>query len=106
MNHQSTPVFNRAKLMSALATIKDPEVGLDIVSMGLLYNARYDGAQVAIEMTMTTPYCPLAPFFTQEVSRIATEATGVTQVEVQFVFSPLWNPAMINHGESGPVTNI
>lgn len=92
--------------MSALATIKDPEVGLDIVSMGLLYNARLTDSQLIVEMTMTTPYCPLGPFFSQEVARVATEATGIRQIDVQFVFSPLWHPSMIDHGEHKQPANL
>lgn len=87
--------------MHALATITDPEVGLDIVSMGLLYNARQTDDTLIIDMTMTTPYCPLAPFFTQEVSRVAAATVpDAPAVVVNFVFTPLWSQSMIDHGEN------
>lgn len=90
-------MFDRTPLLRALSEIKDPEVGLDIVTMGLIYGIARSEQRLIIAMTMTTPFCPLGPYFTQAVTQAATAAVpDVIEVRVDFVFQPLWQPGMVN----------
>jgi len=84
--------------MKALAEIKDPEVGLDIVAMGLIYGAIERNDDVLIKMTMTTPYCPLKEYFIQEVTSSVKKLKN-KKVKIDFIFEPLWSPKMINQEE-------
>ncbi len=86
---RATPDAVRA----ALATVIDPEIGLDIVSLGLVYSVDVDEAGVAlVEMTLTTPYCPLGPVLETQVHAAAAALPGITDVRLELVWSPPWDP--------------
>lgn len=78
----------RSKLMEVL----DPEIGINIVDLGLIYEVKVDGAQVNIKMTFTTPACPLLGFIVNNVQSKVRELKGVSDVQVQFVWEPRWTP--------------
>lgn len=77
----------------ALKTVIDPEIGIDIVNLGLIYKifAEPDG-HVDIEMTLTSMGCPLGPHFQMAVRDAAEKVSGVEDASVEIVFSPPWDP--------------
>lgn len=81
------------ELTRALRAVMDPEIGLDVVSLGLVYGAWREGPVAHVVMTMTTPACPLHEVITDDV-RTAVGATvrGIKDVDVQLVFEPRWSP--------------
>ncbi|MBO7744157.1 DUF59 domain-containing protein [Paenibacillus sp. MWE-103] len=84
-------------ILSALEEVKDPEVGANIVDLGLVYgiDAEADGTAV-IRMTLTIPECPLAGEIVRDVKNAALSVSGVNDVRVKLVWEPKWTPAMMN----------
>ena len=85
----------------ALRGVFDPELGLDVVSLGLVYGVRAEDGMVVVEMTMTTPGCPAAEAL-PEMARAAISAaiSDAVDVDVRVVWSPPWNPAMIDRASA------
>lgn len=85
------------ELLRALSTVLDPEVGIDVVSLGLIYSATREGDRARVVMTMTTPACPLGEMIRQD-ARTAIEASvpGVREACVELVFEPPWTPERIS----------
>lgn len=85
------------KVWSVLEDILDPEVHINIVDMGLVYNVDIDDKNnVGIRMTLTVPECPLADEIVGEVQEKVSAIDGVNQVNVQLVWEPAWTPARMN----------
>ena len=84
------------KIKEALKDVIDYEVGLDVVSLGLIYNIEVDdNNNVKILMTLTTPMCPLGPMIVSDVERKLKEL-GANEVEVELTFDPPWSPGMMD----------
>ncbi len=85
-------------LRNALKAVIDPEIGINIVDLGLVYDIAKDPEQnkVAIEMTLTSMGCPLTELLHQQCTLILTALPGVEAVDVNFVFSPPWSTDMIS----------
>jgi len=82
------------KVWSALEEVHDPEVGVNIVDLGLVYDVQADEQQqVAIKLTMTTPHCPLQGMIVDQVADKVRQIPGVKDVQVQLVWDPPWTPA-------------
>ncbi len=79
-------------IWSVLATIPDPEFGLNIVDMGLIYDVRLDGANVAVAMTLTSPGCPAGEMIFEGVKAALAALSGVGEVHVDLVWEPAWTP--------------
>ncbi|MFC4597783.1 metal-sulfur cluster assembly factor [Cohnella hongkongensis] len=89
--------MNEERLMTALEEVIDPEIGVNIVDLGLVYGIETaDHGKVVIEMTLTIPECPLADQIVANVKSAAGSVEGVEQVEVKLVFEPKWTPARIS----------
>jgi metal-sulfur cluster biosynthetic enzyme len=81
------------RIREALRLVIDPEVGINIVDLGLVYGVVVRDGAVRVTMTMTTPACPLGEHLTREVeARVRAEYPGFDQVEVEIVWDPPWNP--------------
>jgi metal-sulfur cluster biosynthetic enzyme len=76
----------------ALKSVVDPEIGLDMVSLGLLYGVEVNGPKVKVTMTLTTPACPVGPMFVNAVHQAVMAIPGVAECDVDLVFSPPWDP--------------
>ena len=76
----------------ALEEVIDPELGLDFVSLGLVYNVEIEGNDVHITFTLTTPGCPIGPQVTEQMKEFVTEVEGVEKVFPKMVFTPPWSP--------------
>ena len=81
----------------ALRGVYDPELYLDVVSLGLVYDVRAEGGTVVVEMTMTTPGCPASEVLPEMAGAAIAEAVdGAVEVDVRVVWDPPWSPAMID----------
>ena len=83
----------------ALRTVIDPEIGLDIVTLGLVYDvAIYEGGAVEIVFTLTTRGCPMERAIRGGIEQAVGQLAGVTEVTAQVVWEPRWNPSMVAEG--------
>lgn len=81
----------------ALRTVCDPELCLDVVSLGLVYGVRHEAGTVVVEMTLTTPGCPVSESLPEQARAAVREVVGLAAaVEVQVVWEPPWSPAMMD----------
>lgn len=84
-------------IWTALEEVIDPEVGVNIVDLGLVYEVDVDHTGKAnIKMTLTIPECPLADHIVAQVKQAGKSVPGVNEVNVQLVWEPKWTPAMMN----------
>ena len=81
-----------AAIRSALATVEDPELGLDIVSLGLVYGIECDGGRARVVFSLTSMGCPIGPMIERDIVEAAGRVEGVEAVEVELVFDPPWSP--------------
>lgn len=82
-------------LLTALKTVYDPELGLNVVDLGLIYGLDQQDGTIEINMTMTTPGCPLHESMLQGVGDAVSIFPGVKRVEVRLVWEPQWTPDRI-----------
>jgi len=84
------------KAREALKAIIDPELGIDIVSLGLIYGITIEPEKITITMTLTTPGCPLVPYFKQQITEHVSKATKTPKVDIVLTFDPPWSPDKIS----------
>lgn len=85
-------------IYNALRQVYDPELGLDIVSMGLIYRLEAEGDRIKIDMTLTTPGCPVSETLPEMARRAAANALGPggeDRIDFQIVWDPPWCPDLI-----------
>ncbi len=82
-------------VLDVLETVIDPELGLDVIRLGLVYEVRLVGAAVTVMMTLTTPGCPLHGVIREDVTTRLEALPGVADVDVQLVWDPPWTPDRI-----------
>jgi metal-sulfur cluster biosynthetic enzyme len=86
------PAVTEAQVVEALRTVVDPELGLSVVALGLVYGITIDGGAVAITMTLTTPGCPIHDVMPAWVREAVGRIPGVERVDVTLTFDPPWTP--------------
>lgn len=79
-------------VLEALHAVIDPELGLDIVSLGMVYTVAVVDSHVAIEMTLTTPGCPLHASIDADMRHCLGQVPGVGEISVDLVWDPPWTP--------------
>lgn len=85
------------KVVDMLKTIYDPEIPVDIFELGLIYEVRIDeNKNVAIDMTLTSPNCPVAESMPKEVEDKVSSVEGVLSAKVTIVFDPPWDKDMMS----------
>ncbi len=96
-------------IREALRHVIDPELGVNIVDLGLVYRVEVEGARARITMTMTTPACPLGDYLKELVtSAICRHVPGIVDLDIRIEWEPPWDPAMMSDearrqlGEGGP----
>ncbi|MBB4637419.1 metal-sulfur cluster assembly factor [Longimicrobium terrae] len=85
-----------AEIKKALRKVKDPELNLDLVVLGLIYDIRIDGARVDVTMSLTSPGCPVAGQLLDQAREAVESVPGVEHAEVELTFSPPWTANRIN----------
>ncbi|GBD22933.1 hypothetical protein HRbin29_00580 [bacterium HR29] len=80
------------QIREKLREVYDPEIMLNIIDLGLVYDIQYDNGDVLITMTLTSPGCPLGPVIRGEAYAKLKELPGVKDVDVQIVWDPPWDP--------------
>ena len=88
--------ITEAMVYSAIETVIDPEVGFDIVSLGLIYGVKVEGDVVYVTMTLSTKGCPLHELMQQWTKDAVLKIEGVTSCELELVWEPAWNISMAN----------
>lgn len=88
--------LTEAAVLDALRQVLDPEIGMNIVDLGLIYDVRIHGSEVRVAMTLTTAGCPMSESIRggAEIALLILE--GVTAAHVALVFDPPWHPGMIS----------
>ena len=89
-------MLNRDNIYAQLKQILDPEVGINIVDMGLIYGLELDDHKVDVYMTLTSPGCPAGPQILGQVDDKIRELDDVNEVDINVVWSPPWNPDMMS----------
>ena len=85
-------MFTEEDITEALSNVIDPELGLDFVELGLVYDVGIEGGTVNITFTLTTPACPIGPQVSEQMQEFVGEIEGVTDVVTNMVFTPPWTP--------------
>lgn len=87
------PVQTPETIRKALRAVKDPELNLNIIDIGLVYDVEVgETGAVQVRMTLTSPGCPAGTEIIDDVKRVVTDLDGVTGVEVELVWDPYWTP--------------
>jgi metal-sulfur cluster biosynthetic enzyme len=89
----AAPTADQVKL--ALRKVKDPELNLNIVDLGLVYDIVVEDGEVQIDMTLTSPGCPAGPQIMGDVENAVKGMSGVRDVKLNLVWSPFWSPELI-----------
>ena len=79
-------------LFEALRQVEDPELGMDVVDLGLVYEVQVDGPNVKILYSLTSMGCPAGPLIAGDMERVSREVPGVEDVELELTFDPPWTP--------------
>ncbi len=80
----------------ALTNVIDPELGLDFVELGLVYEIEVEGDEVYITFTLTSPGCPIGPQVSDQMREFVGELDGVAKVHPKMVFNPPWSPDLMS----------
>ncbi|MDT8342338.1 MAG: metal-sulfur cluster assembly factor [Longimicrobiales bacterium] len=94
-NAEGGPTAERVR--EALTAVVDPEVEMDIVSLGLVYGIEVRGGDVTVTFTLTTPGCPLRTVITECVAAAVYALPGVENVHTDLVWEPRWHPGMMEN---------
>jgi metal-sulfur cluster biosynthetic enzyme len=80
----------------ALEEVIDPELGLDFVSLGLVYDVEIEGPEAFITFTLTTPACPIGPQVSEQMREFVGDLEGIEKVHPKMIFDPPWSPEMMS----------
>ena len=83
---------SKEEVVEALRGVEDPELGMDIVELGLYYDAEVDGPNVKVLHTLTSIGCPVGPMIQEDIHRVVAELPGVEHVDVELTWDPPWSP--------------
>lgn len=91
----TTATLTPDAVREVLRKVKDPELDLNIMDLGLVYDVEIDDGKVEVTMTLTSPGCPAGPMITNDVYREVRALEGVKDVNVEIVWEPYWTPERI-----------
>jgi metal-sulfur cluster biosynthetic enzyme len=84
------------EVTDALRDVIDPELGLDFVELGLIYDVEVEDGTVRITYTLTSPGCPIGPQVSEQIEEFVSELDGVQEVLPTMTFSPPWTPELMS----------
>ncbi len=82
---------SKSECLEALSGVIDPELGMSIVDVGLVYRVKPSDDKIEVDFTLTSPGCPLAETIHNDITRVLSEITGVSQVQANLVWNPPWS---------------
>ncbi|GIU95227.1 MAG: hypothetical protein KatS3mg012_1684 [Gaiellaceae bacterium] len=85
-------MVTREDVIEALHAVEDPELGMDIVELGLMYDVEVDGSSVKVTYSLTSMGCPAGPIIQEGIIDAARSVPGVESVEAELTFDPPWTP--------------
>ena len=85
-------MITRDDVVEALRQVEDPELGMDIVELGLLYDVEVEGPAVKVIYTLTSMGCPAGQMIEEDINRVAREVPGVEDVDIELTWDPPWTP--------------
>src|ERR1044072_4224024 len=88
-------VLTEEDVYEALEEVIDPELGLDFVSLGLVYDVEIEKEDVYVTFTLTPPACPIGPQVSEQMKEFVGDLPGVSAVHPKMVFDPAWSPEMM-----------
>jgi metal-sulfur cluster biosynthetic enzyme len=83
---------SRDDVVEALRQVEDPELGMDIVDLGLMYDVEVDGSKVKVIYSLTSMGCPVGPMIDEQIGEVARAVPGVEEVETELTWDPPWSP--------------
>lgn len=86
-------IISQDLVIEKLRFCLDPELGINIVDLGLIYGISIEGPKVTVLLTLTTPGCPLDSYFVKDITDKLKSVKGVTAVSVELTFEPVWSPS-------------
>lgn len=89
-------MVSQDQIIDKLRECLDPELGVNIVDLGLIYGINVEGSNVNVLMTLTTPGCPLDSYFTKDITTRLKALKGVSDVSVELTFEPAWAPSKMS----------
>ncbi len=88
--------IDKEEIYEALKRVYDPEIPVDVVNLGLIYDVSIDGDRIAVKMTTTASGCPVGNYIVAQAKRAIGRVEGVKDVEVELVYDPPWKESMIS----------
>jgi metal-sulfur cluster biosynthetic enzyme len=85
-------VATKDEVVEALRQVEDPELGMDIVDLGLMYDVELENGKVKVVHTLTSMGCPVGPMIQQQIDEVVRGLPGVEDVEVELTWDPPWTP--------------
>ena len=89
-------VVTKENILEALKSVYDPEIPINVVDLGLIYDVRVNDGEVYVQMTLTAPGCGMGPHIAQMAESAIQDLDGVDDVQVEMVFDPPWSPDLIS----------
>lgn len=86
--------LNKETVLETLKRVYDPEIPVDVVNLGLVYEVKIDGGRVHVKMTTTSPGCPVGGLIAAQAKRVIQKLEGVEEVIVEMVYDPPWSVEM------------
>jgi metal-sulfur cluster biosynthetic enzyme len=83
---------SREEVLEALRQVEDPELGMDVVDLGLVYDVELDGATAKVLYSLTSMGCPAGQLIAQDMDRVTREVPGIEEVDLELTFDPPWTP--------------
>src|SRR5258705_8010052 len=96
LSEMATETTSEEDVYEALEEVIDPELGLDFVSLGLVYDVEIEGPEAFITFTLTTPACPIGPQVSEQMREFVGQLQGVEKVHPKMVFDPPWSPEVMS----------
>ena len=89
-------MVTQEEVREALKNVYDPEIPINVVDLGLIYDVKVTSGDVYVQMTLTAPGCGMGPFIAQQAEWAIADIDGVENVQIELVFEPAWTPDLIS----------